>query len=48
MECWKQNPDKRPNFQEMVARLEQMMVQEVEYSDFDLLDETRDYYQVKE
>ena len=48
MECWKQNPDKRPSFQELVGRMEQQMLQEVEYFDFDLLDETKDYYQVKE
>ena len=47
-ECWKQNPDERPSFQELVERLEQLMLQEVEYFDFDLVDETKDYYQVQE
>ena len=48
MECWKQNPDERPSFQELVGRMEQSMLQEVEYFDFDLVDETKDYYQVRE
>ena len=45
-DCWKQNPDERPSFPELVERLEQLMLQEVEYLDFNLLDETKDYYQV--
>ena len=48
MDCWKQNPDERPSFQELVKNLERMMLQEVEYLDFELLDETKDYYQVAE
>ena len=47
-DCWKQNPDERPSFPELVERLEQLMLQEVEYLDFNLLDETKDYYQVTE
>ncbi|CAH3171312.1 unnamed protein product [Porites evermanni] len=45
-DCWKQNPDERPSFPELVERLEQLVLQEVEYLDFNLLDETKDYYQV--
>ena len=48
MDCWRQNPDERPSFQEMVGRLEQLMLQEVEYFDFSEVDETKDYYQVQE
>ena len=48
MDCWRQNPDERPSFQEMVGRLEQLMLQEVEYFDFNKVDETKDYYQVQE
>ena len=47
-DCWKQNPCERPSFPELVERLEQLMLQEVEYLDFNLLDETKDYYQVTE
>ena len=45
-DCWKRNPDERPSFPELVERLEQLMLQEVEYLDFNLLDENKDYYQV--
>ena len=48
MECWKQNPDERPSFQELVERLEQLMLQDVEYFDFNKVDETKDYYNVRE
>ena len=48
MECWKENPDERPSFQELVKRLEQLMLQEVEYLDFSLVDETKDYYHEEE
>ncbi|CAH3183734.1 unnamed protein product [Porites lobata] len=47
-DCWKQKPYERPSFPELVERLEQLMLQEVEYLDFNLLDETKDYYQVTE
>ena len=48
MECWKQKPDERPSFQELVERLEQLMLQDVEYFDFNKVDETKDYYNVRE
>ena len=48
MECWKQIPDERPSFQELVERLEQLMLQDVEYFDFNKVDETKDYYNVRE
>ena len=48
MECWKQNPDERPSFQELVERLERTMTEHVEYLDLKQLDETRAYYQVQE
>ena len=44
-DCWKQNPDERPSFQQLVETLERLMMQDVEYFDFTLLDETKDYYQ---
>ena len=47
-DCWKQNPDKRPSFKELVEMLENLMLQDVEYFDFNLLDETKDYYQFQE
>ena len=48
MECWKQNPDERPSFQELVERLERTMTEQVEYLDLKQLDETKAYYQVQE
>ncbi|CAH3115208.1 unnamed protein product, partial [Porites lobata] len=48
MECWKQNPDERPSFQELVERLERTMTEQVEYLDLKQLDETKTYYQVQE
>ena len=48
MDCWKQDPDERPSFQELYERLEQNMLQNLEYLDFDKVDESKDYYQVQE
>ena len=48
MECWKQNPDERPSFQQLVERLERTMTEQVEYLDLKQLDETKAYYQVQE
>ena len=48
LDCWKQDQDERPSFQELVKSLEELMLQEVEYFDFDKVDESRDYYNVQE
>ncbi|KAJ7383417.1 hypothetical protein OS493_028093 [Desmophyllum pertusum] len=48
LDCWRQDQDERPSFQELVERLEQLMLQEVEYFDFDKVDESKDYYHVPE
>lgn len=48
LDCWKQDQDERPSFQEMVGRLEELMHQEAEYFDFNQMDESKDYYQVKD
>ena len=48
LDCWKQNSDERPSFQELLERLEQLMLQEVDYFDFNKVDESKDYYQVQE
>ena len=48
MECWKQNPDERPSFRELVERLERTMTEQVEYLDLKQLDVTKAYYQVQE
>ena len=46
--CWKENHDERPSFQDLVTRLEQFILREVEYFDFNLVDASKDYYQVQE
>ena len=48
MDCWKQTPDERPSFRELVERLERIMTEQVEYLDLKQLDETKAYYQVQE
>ena len=48
LDCWRQDQDERPSFQELVERLEQLMLQEVENFDFDKVDESKDYYHVPE
>ena len=48
LDCWKQDQGERPSFQELVKSLEELMLQEVEYFDFDKVDESRDYYNVQE
>ena len=47
-DCWKQDPDERPSFQQLVENLEQLMLQEVEYFEFYSLDESKEYYHVQE
>ena len=43
-DCWKQDPDERPSFSQLLERMEQLILQEVDYFDFEKLDESRDYY----
>ena len=47
-DCWKQDPEERPSFQQLLDRLEQLMHQEVEYCEFGKLDESKDYYVAQE
>ncbi|KAJ7383416.1 hypothetical protein OS493_028092 [Desmophyllum pertusum] len=48
LDCWRQDRDERPSFQELFERLEQLMIQEVDYFDFNKVDESKDYYHVQE
>lgn len=48
LDCWKQDGNERPSFQELVGRLEELMTQEVEYFDFDKVDESKEYYLVQD
>ena len=45
--CWKENHDERPSFEDLVTQLEQLMLREVEYFDFNLVNASKDYYQVQ-
>ena len=47
-DCWKQDPDERPSFEELVGRVEQVLLQEAEYFDLDKMDKSKDYYRVQE
>ena len=47
-DCWRQDPDERPSFSQLFDSLEQLILQEVDYFDFDKLDESKDYYAVQE
>ncbi len=47
-DCWKQDPDDRPSFSQLLERMEQLILQEVDYFYFEKLDESKDYYEVQE
>lgn len=47
-DCWKQDPDERPNFLQLSDTVEQLILQEVDYFDFEKLDESKDSYAVQE
>ena len=47
-DCWNQIPDERPSFEDLVERVEQLLLQEVDYFDMNKLDESKDYYKVQE
>lgn len=46
--CWKQVPEERPCFKELVKHLENLLLERVEYFEFDKVDESKDYYQEQE
>ena len=43
-DCWKEVPDKRPTFEQLIVQLEKMMTTDTPYFDFEKLDETEAYY----
>lgn len=47
-DCWKQDPDERPSFQQLLDTMENVILQEVSYFDLSKLDESKDYYAVQE
>ena len=43
-DCWKEVPDERPTFEQLIVQLEKMMTTDTPYFDFEKLDETEAYY----
>ena len=44
LDCWKEGPDERPTFEQLIVTLEQMMTTDTPYFDFEKLDESEAYY----
>ena len=44
LDCWKENPDERPSFEQLKTTLETMMTVDTPYYDFNKHDETKAYY----
>ena len=44
LDCWKEVPDERPTFEQLIVTLEQMMTTDTPYFDFEKLDESEAYY----
>ena len=43
-ECWKEEPSGRPTFDQVSTSLEKMIMEGTPYLDFELLDESKEYY----
>ena len=46
MDCWKDDPNERPSFSQLILILEEMMTVDTPYYDFTLLDESQACYNV--
>ena len=46
MDCWKDDPNQRPSFSQLIPILEEMMTVDTPYYEFTLLDESQAYYNV--
>ncbi|XP_078379553.1 uncharacterized protein LOC144662584 [Oculina patagonica] len=44
LDCWKDEPSERPTFESATRSLEQMMLEDTPYLDFESLDESKAYY----
>ena len=44
LDCWKEAPDERPSFEQLVSTLETLMTAGTPYYDFEKLDETNACY----
>ena len=45
-ECWKEDPNARPSFSQLIDRLETIMTRDVPYCDLSRHDESSPYYNV--
>lgn len=46
LDCWQEDPRRRPTFEQIVASLEVMMTRDTPYFDFNQLDESHSYYNI--
>lgn len=46
LDCWQEDPKRRPTFEQIVGSLEVMMMRDTPYFDFNQLDESHTYYNV--
>lgn len=44
LDCWKEEPNERPTFENITRLLEEMMQEDSPSLDFESLDESKDYY----
>ena len=44
LKCWKEEPSERPTFDQATKALEEMMMEGTPHTDFELLDESKEYY----
>ena len=44
LDCWKEEPNERPTFENTTRLLEEMMQEDTPYLDFESLDESKEYY----
>ena len=47
-DCWKEAPDERPAFEQLIVTLEEMMTRDTPYTDFKKLDEDEPYYKIED
>ena len=46
-DCWKEAPDERPTFEQLIVTLEEMMTRDTPYADFNKMDKNEPYYNVQ-